>query len=149
MEIALQAAETGHLVLSTLHTLDAAESINRIVGFFEPHHQPQVRIQLASTLRAVLSQRLVPTRQGGRVAAVEVMINTGSISECILDSRRTREIPDFLAAGAKIYGTQTFDQAVFRHLRDGLIEESEALRSVNNPDELALRLRGIGSEDWG
>jgi twitching motility protein PilT len=148
MEIALQAAETGHLVLSTLHTLDAAETINRVIGFFEPHHQQQVRMQLASTLRAVLSQRLLPMKSGGRVAAVEVMINTGSVSECITDPRRTREISDHIAQGSRIYGTQTFDQSVFRLLKAGIVEERDALRSVNNPDELALRLRGISDEDW-
>jgi twitching motility protein PilT len=149
MEIALQAAETGHLVLSTLHTLDAAETINRVIGFFEPHHQQQVRMQLASTLRAVLSQRLLPMKAGGRVAAVEVMINTGSVAECITDPRRTREISDHIAQGSRIYGTQTFDQSVFRLLKAGVVEERDALRSVNNPDELALRLRGISDEDWG
>lgn len=149
MEIALQAAETGHLVLSTLHTLDAAETINRVVGFFEPHHQQQVRLQLGSTLRAVLSQRLLPAKAGGRIAAVEVMINTGAVSECITDPKRTREITDHIAQGSRIYGTQTFDQAVFRLLKGGVVEERDALRSVNNPDELALRLRGISDEDWG
>jgi twitching motility protein PilT len=149
MEIALQAAETGHLVLSTLHTLDAAETINRIVGFFEPHHQSQVRLQLAGILRAVLSQRLIPTRDGGRVAAVEVMLNTGTVSECIADPARVKEIRDHVARGHMVYGTQTFDQAVYRLLKDGVIDEANALRSVNNPDELALRLRGIGADDWG
>jgi twitching motility protein PilT len=148
VEIALQAAETGHLVLGTLHTLDATETINRIVGFFEPHHQQQIRHHLASVLRAALSQRLIPARAGGRVAAVEVMLNTGSVAECIIDPSRTREIPDLIAAGARVYQTQTFDQAVYRLLKAGLIEEQDALRSVNNPDELALRLRGIGDDEW-
>jgi twitching motility protein PilT len=149
MEIALQAAETGHLVLSTLHTLDAAETVNRVIGFFEPHHQQQVRMQLSSTLRAVLSQRLIPAKAGGRVAAVEVMINTGSVAECISDPKRTREITDHIAQGSRVYGTQTFDQSVYRLLQAGVIEERDALRSVNNPDELALRLRGVSDEDWG
>ncbi len=148
VEIALQAAETGHLVLATLHTLDAPETINRIVGFFEPHHQPHMRHQLAGILRAVLSQRLVVTKTGSRVAAVEVMLNTGVISECIGDATRVREIPDHMAAGTKVYRTQTFDQAVYRLLKDGVIDEEAALKAVNNPDELSLRLRGIGAEDW-
>lgn len=148
VEIAMQAAETGHLVLGTLHTLDAPESVNRIVGFFEPHHQQQIRYQLASVLTAVLSQRLVRAKAGGRVAAVEIMINTGTISECIVDPSRVKEIPDHMAAGRKVYNTQTFDQAVYKLLKEGQITEAEALKSVNNPDELALRLRGIGADDW-
>ncbi len=147
VEIALQAAETGHLVLGTLHTIDAPESINRLIGFFEPHHQQQIRFQLASVLQAVLSQRLVKTKSGGRVAAVEVMLNVGAITECIVDPARGREIHDHMAKGHKSYGTQTFDQAVYRLLKASVIEEAEALKSVNNPDELALRLRGIG-DDW-
>jgi len=148
VEIALQAAETGHLVLGTLHTLDAPESINRVIGFFEPHHQQQIRYQLSSVLVAVLSQRLVKAKAGGRVAAVEIMINTGTVSECITDASRVKEIPDQMAAGRKIYGSQTFDQAVYGLLKAGQITEANALASVNNPDELALRLRGIGADDW-
>lgn len=148
VEIALQAAETGHLVLGTLHTLDAPESINRVVGFFEPHHQQQIRYQLSSVLRAVMSQRLIRSKSGGRVAAVEIMINSGTISECITDASRVKEIPDHMAAGRKIYGSQTFDQAVYHLLKAGQITEANALSSVNNPDELALRLRGIGTDDW-
>ncbi len=148
VEIALQAAETGHLVLGTLHTLDAPESINRLIGFFGPHHQQQVRYQLSSVLRAVLSQRLIPTKTGGRVAAVEIMINSGTVSECIVDASRVKEITDHMAAGRKVYGSQTFDQAVYQLLKAGTITEANALGSVNNPDELALRLRGIGADDW-
>ena len=148
VEIALQAAETGHLVLSTLHTLDAPEAINRILGFFEPHHQQHVRYGLSSVLRAVLSQRLVPTKTGGRVAAIEIMLNSGTIAECISDAARVKEIPDHIAKGHKVYRTQTFDQSVYKLLKSGVITEEAALKSVNNPDELALRLRGIGSDDW-
>lgn len=146
MEIALQAAETGHLVLSTLHTLDAAETINRIVGFFEPHHQDQVRRQLASTLQAVLSQRLVPKKGGGRVAAVEVMRNTGTISECISDPDRVKEISDHMAKGSKLYGTQTFDQAIFRLIQARKVTLEDGLRFANNPDEVQLWLSGIGGD---
>lgn len=148
VEIALQAAETGHLVLGTLHTLDAAESINRVIGFFEPHHQQQIRYQLSSVLVAVLSQRLIKAKAGGRVAAVEIMMNTGTVSECITDASRIKEIPDHMASGRKVYGSQTFDQAVYRLLKDGKITETNALAAVNNPDELSLRLRGIGADDW-
>jgi twitching motility protein PilT len=148
VEIALQAAETGHLVLATMHTLDAPETINRVIGFFEPHHQQHVRWQLSGTLRAVLSQRLIPTISGGRAAAIEIMLNKGAVNECISDPSRVREIPDHIAKGSKVYGSQTFDQSVFALLKQGVITEKDALRSVNNPDELSLRLRGIGDEEW-
>jgi len=148
VEIALSAAETGHLVLATLHTLDAPESINRIVSFFEPHHQNQIRLQIGSVLRAVISQRLMPAKAGGRVAALEIMINTGTIYECIVDSTRTKEIPDHMMKGANQYGTQTYDQAIYRHLMNGTIDADVAMRYANNPDELQLRLSGIGADDW-
>ena len=145
VEIALNAAETGHLVLSTLHTLDAAETINRLVSFFSPHQQRQVRSQLASVLRATLSQRLIQTKAGGRIAAIEVMRNRGVITDCIMDPARSAEIPDLMARNHTVYGTQTFDQAVFSLLQEGIIDKEQALRSVNNPDELELRLQGIES----
>ncbi|MEC9391283.1 MAG: type IV pilus twitching motility protein PilT [Myxococcota bacterium] len=145
VEIALNAAETGHLVLSTLHTIDAAETINRIIGFFDPHHHTQVRAQLASVLQATLSQRLIQTTMGGRVAAVEVMRNTGVITDCMMDPARTKEIPDLMARNHTVYGTQTFDQAVYSLLQDGVIDKEQALRAVNNPDDLELRIQGIHS----
>lgn len=145
VEIALNAAETGHLVLSTLHTIDAAETINRIIGFFDPHHHTQVRAQLASVLRATLSQRLIQTTMGGRIAAVEVMRNTGVITDCMMDPARTKEIPDLMARNHTVYGTQTFDQAVYSLLQDGVIDKEQALRAVNNPDDLELRIQGIHS----
>lgn len=148
VEIAMAAAETGHLVLATLHTLDAPEAINRVVSFFEPHHQTQIRLQLGSVLRAVISQRLMPAKAGGRIAALEIMINTGTIYECIVDSTRTKEIPDHMAKGAQQYGTQTYDQAIYRHLTGGIIDVDVAMRYANNPDELQLRLSGIGGDDW-
>ena len=148
VEIALAAAETGHLVLSTLHTLDAPESINRILGFFEPHHQQQIRLQLGSVLRAIISQRLMPAKAGGRVPAVEIMINTGTIYECIVDPGRTKEIPDHMARGLSQYGTQTYDQSIFRAINAGLVDTDVGIRYANNPDELQLRLSGIGGEDW-
>lgn len=148
VEIALSAAETGHLVMGTLHTLDAPETINRLIGFWEPHHQQQVRYQLSSTLRAVLSQRLIRTKTGSRAAAIEIMLNRGTISDCITDPARVKEIPDHMAKGFKTYGTQTFDQAVYRLLQAGVIEQEEAMKNVNNPDELQLRLSGLGSDEW-
>jgi twitching motility protein PilT len=143
VKIALDAAETGHLVLSTLHTLDAPETISRIVAFFEPHHQAQVRLQLSSVLRAVISQRLVPTIDGSRVAALEIMRNTGTISDCIADPTRLSEIKDHIVRSSSVHGTQTFDQAVYALLQADRISRETALRSVNNPDELELRMQGI------
>ncbi|MFH1464252.1 MAG: type IV pilus twitching motility protein PilT [Pseudomonadota bacterium] len=144
LEIALSAAETGHLVLSTIHAMNAPETINRIVGFFPPHAQPQVRRQLGATLRAILSQRLVPTSAGGRIAAVEVMINTGSVYECIVDEARTKEIPDLVAEGHEQYGSQTFDQALFGYIEQQIISVPDAMRHATSPDNLSMRLSGIG-----
>ena len=120
VETALLAAETGHLVFSTLHTLDAPESINRIVAVFPPHQQRQVRLQLASILKAVVSQRLMPRANGqGRIAAVEVMIATPFIRDCILDKDKTHSILGAIAAGTSQYGMQTFDQSIFAHYQEG------------------------------
>ncbi|MDO9280298.1 MAG: type IV pilus twitching motility protein PilT [Pseudomonadota bacterium] len=143
VEIAMHAAETGHLVFATLHTIDAHETINRIVGFFEPHQQQQTRLQLGSVLRAVVSQRLVPASAGGRVAALEVMLNTGTIYECIVDGSRTREVRDHIRKGRAQYGMQTFDQALYEHISSGRVQQDQGLRFANNPDEVALRLSGL------
>ncbi len=148
MEIALMAAETGHLVLGTLHTINATEAIQRIVGFFEPHHQDQVRRNLAAVLVAVVSQRLVPRKGGGRVAAIEVMRNVGAINECIGDSMRVREIPDLLTLGTAQYGTQSFDQSLYWSYQKGLVELGDLLRFASNPDDLQLRLSGIANDEW-
>ncbi len=146
IETALLAAETGHLVFSTLHTLDAAETINRIIGVFPPHQQKQIRIQLASVLRAVISLRLVPrSDSNGRVPAVEVLINTPFIKECILNKEKTRLIPEAIAAGNVQYGMQTFDQSLYMLYRKGLISYEEALRWASKPDEFKLRVQGIRS----
>jgi len=148
MEIALTAAETGHLVLGTLHTINATEAIQRIVGFFEPHHQDQVRRNLAAVLVAVVSQRLVPRKGGGRVAAIEIMRNVGAISECIGDSLRVREIPDLLTMGTAQYGTQSFDQSLYWSYQKGLVELGDLLRYASNADDLQLRLSGIANDEW-
>ncbi len=146
IETALLAAETGHLVLSTLHTLDATETINRIIGAFPPHQQKQIRIQLASVLKAVVSQRLVPRADGkGRVAAVEVLRITGRIRELIEDKDRTKEIPDAISQGSVSYGMQTFDQSLMSLVRQELVTYQEALRQTTNPDDFALRFQGISS----
>jgi twitching motility protein PilT len=147
VEIALAAAETGHLVLGTLHTVDAHETVNRVIGFFEPHHQNQIRLTLGSVLKGVVSQRLVGGAKGGRVAALEIMVNTGTIYECIVDSKRTREIRDHMRKGRANYGTQTFDQHLLALVEEGRVLEAEALKYANNPDELALRLSGMGADE--
>ena len=142
IETALLAAETGHLVFSTLHTLDASETINRIVAVFPPHQQQQVRLQLASVLRAVVSQRLIPRADGkGRVPAVEVMIVTPFIRDCIVDRERTHLIRGAIAQGTSQYGMQTFDQSIYFLYEQRLISKEEALRWASNPDEFKLRLR--------
>ncbi len=141
---ALMAAETGHLVLSTLHTTNAAETINRIVSVYPPHHQRQVRVQLANVLKGVISQRLLPRADGkGRVPAVEILINTPRIRDCILDKDRIFEIPKAIAEGYVAYGSQTFDQSLMFLYRKGLITLEEALRHCSNPDEFTLRVKGI------
>ncbi len=146
IETAMLAAETGHLVMSTLHTLDAAETINRIISAFPPHQQKQVRIQLASVLRAVVSQRLVPKADGkGRVAAVEIMKTTARIKELIEDKDRTKEIPDAIAQGHVAYGMQTFDQSLMMLVRNQMVTYQEALRQASNPDDFALRYQGVSS----
>jgi twitching motility protein PilT len=146
IETAIMAAETGHLVLSTLHTLDAAETINRIIGVFPPYQHKQVRIQLGSILKGVISQRLVPRMDGmGRVPAVEVMINTTRIREYIEDKDKTRKIREAIAQGHVSYGMQTFDQSLMALHKENLISMEEALRQASNPDDFALRVRGVSS----
>jgi twitching motility protein PilT len=143
---AIMAAETGHLVLSTMHTIDATETINRIVAIFPPYQQRQVRLQLASLLRGVISMRLIPRADGkGRVPAVEVMVVTATIRECIADSDKTRKIPEFIAAGASEYGMQTFDQSLMNLYQRNLVSYKEALRWSSNPNDFALKVRGIES----
>jgi twitching motility protein PilT len=146
IEIALTAAETGHLVLSTLHTLDAAETINRIISVFPPFHQRQVRMQLSGILRGVVSQRLVPRSDTkGRVPAVEIMIGTARIKDCIDDEDKTKQITDAIAQGHTTYGMQTFDQSLMQLLTKKLITYEEALRQSSNPDDFALKVSGISS----
>ncbi len=143
---ALTAAETGHLVLSTLHTLDATETITRIVSSFPPHQQKSVRIQLAGILKGIVSMRLVRAARGnGRVPAVEVMISTGLIRDYIMNEEKTSMIRDAIAAGTSQYGMQTFDQSLFNLFHAGLITLEEALRGASNPDEFRLRIAGIRS----
>lgn len=146
IETALTAAETGHLVLSTLHTIDAQESINRIVGAFPPYQQRQIRLQLASILKGVVSQRLVPCADGkGRVPAVEVMVSTARVRELIDDKEKTKMLRDTIQQGHDTYGMQTFDQSLMGLLRSELITFEEALRQSSNPDDFKLKISGISS----
>ena len=143
---ALLAAETGHMVFSTLHTLDATETIQRIIAVFPPPEQKQIRLQLAGTLKAVISQRLVRKSDGvGRVPAVEVMISTGYIRDCIINPDKTRMIRDAIAAGTSQYGMQTFDQSLYDLYSRQRITYEEALTRASNPDEFKLRIQGIRS----
>jgi len=143
---ALTAAETGHLVLSTLHTLDAAETVNRIITVFPPYQQKQVRMQLASVIKGIISQRLVAKADGnGRVPAVEVMLGTLSVREAIIDDAKTRQIPSIIAAGMTHYGMQTFDQSLLMLYKKGLITYDEALTTASNPDDFALKVKGVQS----
>lgn len=146
IETGLLAAETGHLVLSTLHTLDATETINRVIAVFPPHQQKQVRLQLAAVLKAVISQRLIPTADGtGRAPAVEVMIATAFIRDCIVDKERTHLIPTAIASGTSQYGMQTFDQSIFSLFEQGLVSYDEALRWASNVDEFKLKVQGVST----
>src|SRR5881394_3600397 len=146
IETGLLAAETGHLVFSTLHTLDATETINRIIAVFPPHQQKQIRLQLASVLKAVVSQRLLPRADGqGRSPAVEVMITTPFIRDCIVDKEKTHLMHQAIAAGTSQYGMQTFDQSIFGLFEQGLVSYDEALRWASNVDEFKLRVQGIST----
>ena len=144
IETSLLAAETGHLVFSTLHTLDATETVNRIISVFPPHHQKQIRIQLSQVLKAIISLRLVPRADGiGRVPAVEVMISTPYIRECIEQKEKTKFIREQIALGTSQYRMQTFDQSLFQLYKNGLITLDEALRRATNPDEFKLKIQGV------
>ncbi len=144
MEIALKAADTGHLVLSTLHTVDAPQTINRIISFFPPHHHQEIRYLLASTLQAVISQRLVRRADGaGRVPAVEVLVTTGTVRECIVNPDKTPLLHQVMREGVTTHQMQTFDQALMKLYQDGIITLDDALRASSKPHELTLRLKGI------
>ena len=144
IETALVAAETGHLVLSTLHTTDASETLTRIISAFPPYQQRSVRIQLAGLLKAVVSQRLMRSAKGNsRIPAVEVLMSTPLIRDYILHEDKTSAIRDAISAGTSQYGMQTFDQSLFYLYQSGLINLDEALRGSTNPDEFRLRLAGI------
>lgn len=150
-KIAMTAAETGHLVLSTLHTVDATETVNRIISLFPTAQQPQARLSLAAVLQGVVSQRLLPRADGkGMVPAVELMVCTERIRELIEDPDRTREIKDAITQGKHPYGMQTFDQALAALVKDRAITYQEALKQSSSPSDFALLFRGVsgGSDNW-
>ncbi len=140
---AIQAAETGHLVISTLHTIDCTETINRILDLFPPAQQREVRTSFAGALRGIVSQRLVPRADGkGRVPAIEVLVATGRVFDRIVDPSATEEIADVIAEG-DFYGMQTFDQCLVKLVREGLVTEDDARRASTNPHDFNLALRGV------
>jgi twitching motility protein PilT len=146
IETALTAAETGHLVFSTLHTLDATETINRIIAVFPPHQQKQIRLQLGAVLKSVISLRLMPRADGlGRVPAAEVLIRTNYVRECIENKEKTKYIKDAIQQGTSQYGMQTFDQSLYGLYKSGLITLEEALKRATNPNEFKLKIQGIQS----
>jgi len=143
MSIALTAADTGHLVLTTLHTLNAVETISRIISFFPPHQHDQIRLLLAGTLKSIVCQRLLTrTDMPGRVPAMEVLVSTGAVRECIMDKNKTVDIPDLIEQG-KQYGMSSFDQSIMRLYRSGMISFEEAMQQCSNPDDFDLRVKGI------
>ncbi|MEW6352303.1 MAG: type IV pilus twitching motility protein PilT [Thermodesulfobacteriota bacterium] len=145
IEIAMLAAETGHLVFSTLHTLDATETVNRIISVFPLEHQQSIRLQLAGILKGIISQRLLIRADGrGRVPAVEVLVSTARMRDCISEELKTREIRDAIAAGHITYGMQTFDQSLMGLFKDKLVTFETALAAATNPDDFKLHVSGIG-----
>jgi twitching motility protein PilT len=140
---ALQAAETGHLVLSTLHTVDATETVNRVIDFFPPHQQKQVRLALAGTLRGIICQRLVPMIDGGRTPGLEILVNTGRIAEHIADPDLTAEIKEVIADGG-FYGMVTFDQYLLNLVREGKVTIDSAMKAVSSQHDFTLALQQAG-----
>ena len=146
IETALHAAETGHLVFSTLHTLDATETIHRIISVFPPHQQKQIRLQLASVMRSAIAQRLIPNADGtGRLPAVEVLISTAFIKDCIVDKDKTHLIQAAIAQGTSQYGMQTFDQSIFNLYSQGKVTLEESLKWASNVDEFKLKVQGVST----
>jgi twitching motility protein PilT len=146
LDTALKAADTGHLVFSTLHTTDATQTISRILSFYPPHQHHEVRMLLSTALQAIVSLRLVPRADGrGRVPAAEVLINTATVADNIRDIEKALHIPDLIAGGAISYGMQTFDQSLMKWYKDGAISYESALFYSTNPNEFALRVSGVDS----
>ncbi|MDH3891039.1 MAG: PilT/PilU family type 4a pilus ATPase [candidate division Zixibacteria bacterium] len=152
MSIALTAADTGHLVLTSLHTLNVVETVTRIISFFPPHQHQQIRLLLGGTLKSIVCQRLLArSDMPGRVPALEILINTGAIRECILDPEKTSDFPELMEQGGVQYGMQTFDQSIMGLYKQGMISFEEAMIQATNPDDFDLRVRGVtGTSDrWG
>src|SRR5688500_11656016 len=146
LDTALKAADTGHLVFSTLHTTDATQTISRILSFYPPHQHHEVRMLLSTALQAIVSLRLVPRSDGrGRVPAAEVLINTATVADNIRDIEKALHSPDLIAGGAVSYGMQTFDQSLMRWYKEGTISYESALFYSTNPNEFALRVSGVDS----
>jgi twitching motility protein PilT len=151
MQIALSAADTGHLVLTTLHTMNVVETVSRIISFFPPHQHQQIRLLLAGTLKSIVCQRLLArSDMQGRVPAVEVMVTTGAIRDALIDPMKTSSIIEFVEAGGSQYGMQSFDQSIMKLYRQGVISYEDAMRNASNPDDFDLRIKGItGASDQG
>jgi twitching motility protein PilT len=143
VQTALSAAETGHLVLSTIHTVDATESINRMLDFFPPHQHNQARSMIAGTIKGVISQRLAPGAHGGRVAVCEILRMTGRVRDMIKDPEQTGKLMEAIASGA-YYGMQTFDQALFGHVKAGRVTFEEAMRLASSPHDFKLLMQADG-----
>jgi twitching motility protein PilT len=151
MSIALTAADTGHLVLTTLHTLNVVETISRIISFFPPHQHDQIRLLLAGTLRAIICQRLLSRADlPGRVPALEVMVTSAAIRECIMSQEKTINIPDLVEQGGQQYGMMSFDQSIMDLYKGGMISYEEAMEQCSNPDDFDLRVKGVtgASDRW-
>ena len=146
MDTALKAADTGHLVLSTIHTTDATQTISRILSFYPPFQHGEIRMLLSTALAAVVSMRLVPRADGrGRVPAIEVLVNSAAVADNIRDMAKALNIPDLIAEGGVSYGMQSFDQSLMRWLQEGTIAYDDAVRAATNPSEFALRVSGISA----
>jgi twitching motility protein PilT len=144
IDTSLKAAETGHLVISTVHTKNAVQTLSRLIAVFEPSEQEMIRMRLSDSLQAVISQRLVPLKAGGRIAACEIMNVTGTIRDCIVDPDRTNEIGDLIAEGRSQYGSQTFDQHLMDLVSSDQVEFEVAKANANNPSDFDLNFRGFG-----
>jgi len=149
IETALKAAETGHLVISTLHTKNAVQTISRIIAVFDPNEQEMIRVRLSETIQAVISQRLVQRKNGGRVAAMEIMPVTSTIRDCILDPARMDEIFDLIEEGRDHYGSQSFDQHLMDLVRNGIVDFEIAKAAANNPADFDLKMNMFGDSRGG
>ncbi len=146
IETAMSAAETGHLVMSTLHTTDTQETINRIISAFPPHQHKQIRMMLSSIIKGIISMRLLPRADGkGRIAAVEILMASSLIRECILDETKTKQIRDFVAKGKLHYGMQTFDQCLLDLYKGGLVTYDECIKAASNVEDFKLKVKGVTS----